>query len=59
MRRQLPEAQITFDVEPEAAVALKRDLLIGDEWARNEWGWAGAYDLDAMITDTIAELAKG
>lgn len=58
VRRQLPEAQITFDVEPEAAVALKRDLLIGDEWARNEWGWAGAYDLDAMITDTIAELAK-
>ena len=58
VRRHLPEAKITFDVDPEAAKVLARDLRIGDQWARDEWGWQADYDLEAMIVDVIAQTAS-
>ena len=50
VRRHLPAAEITF--APDSAAAL-RGVTIDDQAARDEWGWAPAYDLDAMIVDIV------
>ncbi len=57
VQERVPDAQITFDVDPAAAVSLSRNLTIDDSFARAEWGWQPAFDLDAMIDDFLAELS--
>jgi threonine 3-dehydrogenase len=56
IRARIPDAVITFDPDPAAAVSLSRNLNIDDSYARNEWGWAPTYGLDAMIDDFLAEF---
>lgn len=53
VRRQLPDAQITFAPDPD--LGGPRQIILDDSGARNEWGWAPAYSLDGMITEMIAE----
>jgi len=57
VRARLPKAEITFDVDPAAVQALSRNLNLDDSYARNEWGWAPAFDLDAMIDDFLSTLS--
>ena len=52
-----PDAALTFEVDPASSGALKRTLVIDDHTARDEWGWAPRFDLDAMIDDFLDELA--
>ena len=54
---RVPDAQITFEVDEEAAPILSRNLRIDDAVARQEWGWQPAFDLDAMIDDFLAGLS--
>jgi len=56
VRAHLADADISFDIDPEAAVSLARNLTIDDSAARSEWGWNPAFDLDAMIADIIASV---
>lgn len=56
VRVRIPDAAITFDPDPAAAVSLSRNLNIDDSYARREWGWAPTYGLDAMLDDFLAEL---
>jgi len=56
VQSRVPDAQITFDVDPAAAISLARNLIIDDAVARAEWGWEPAFGLDAMIDDFLADL---
>jgi threonine 3-dehydrogenase len=58
VRRQIPNAAITFDPDPAAALTLARNLNIDDTAARTEWGWQPAHDVDAMISDMIAAVSS-
>lgn len=53
---RLPDADITFKPDPDAALALSRNLTIDDSFARDEWGWTPDYDLGAMVDDMIAQV---
>ena len=57
VRQRLPEAEITFEPDPEAAAILSRNIRIDDAVARAEWGWEPAYDLDGMIDDFLGGLS--
>ena len=56
VRARIPDARITFEPDPAAALSLARNLVIDDRVAREEWGWTPRYDLDAMIDDFLAEV---
>ncbi|MFT4989124.1 MAG: nucleoside-diphosphate-sugar epimerase, partial [Acidimicrobiales bacterium] len=56
VQSRVPDAKITFDVDPAAAISLARNLTIDDAVARAEWGWEPAFGLDAMIDDFLADL---
>lgn len=56
VRSRISDAEITFEPDPDASVSLSRNLRIDDTYARQEWGWEPAYDLDAMIDDFLANL---
>jgi len=56
VRAQVPDAEISFEPDPAAAISLARNLRIDDRVARNEWGWDPAFGLDAMITDFLDNL---
>lgn len=56
VRSRVPGAEISFDVDPAAAISLARNLTIDDAVARAEWGWEPAFDLDGMIDDFLAGL---
>ncbi len=51
---RVPEAKITFEPDPAAALSLARNLVIDDAIARQEWGWEPAFDLDGMIDDFLS-----
>jgi len=55
VRRQLPEADITFDTESESSRP-RTSIRIDDSAARNEWGWQPSYDVDAMVSALIEEV---
>ncbi|MCP5029106.1 MAG: NAD-dependent epimerase/dehydratase family protein [Actinomycetia bacterium] len=57
VRAKVPTAEITFEPDQAAGVALARQLHIDDAVARREWGWQPGFDLDAMIDDLIAEVS--
>lgn len=56
VQARLPDAEITFDPDPAAALSLARNLVIDDAVARDEWGWEPAFDLDGMIDDFLSDL---
>jgi threonine 3-dehydrogenase len=51
VRRKIPDAQISF--EPGDNVRSLRDIRLDDRAAREEWGWAPQFDVDAMIDGII------
>jgi threonine 3-dehydrogenase len=54
VRARVPDARITFD----ETAGSPRALRIDDRYARQEWGWAPAFGLEAMIDDMLAELRR-
>ena len=58
VRQAVPDARITFEVDPKASVSLARNLTIDDATARAEWGWTPSYDLEAMVADVVAEARR-
>jgi threonine 3-dehydrogenase len=57
VRMAIPGADITFDPDPAYAGIVEVMRPIDDSAAREEWSWSPRFDLDAMISDLIAERA--
>ncbi len=59
VKKHYPEAQITFDVDPQAEVGLATiPKIITSDAAEREWGWKVRYSLTETVTDFIREYAK-
>jgi nucleoside-diphosphate-sugar epimerase len=52
VRLRIPDAQITFEPEPDSPAP--RHIILDDRAARDEWGWQHRFDVDAMIDGIIA-----
>jgi len=59
IQKHIPEFTIKYDVDPvRQAIADSWPNSIDDSAAREEWGWAPAYDLEAMTRDMLENLRK-
>jgi threonine 3-dehydrogenase len=60
VRDRLPAADLDFEVDARINALLGglARIDLDDGCARNEWGWAPAFDLDGMIADFAAEVDK-
>jgi threonine 3-dehydrogenase len=56
VRNRLPQAEITFEPDPELAAIWANNKPVDDARARAEWGWKPALDHHAMVDDFLAEL---
>ncbi len=58
-RAQVPGARIAFAPDGNLQALLDKVLLpIDERCAREEWGWAPRYDLEAMVADFRTELER-
>ncbi|MCA8926675.1 MAG: NAD-dependent epimerase/dehydratase family protein [Alphaproteobacteria bacterium] len=56
---RLPGFAIDYDIDPvRQAIADSWPRSLDDSAARQEWGWAPAFDLGAMCDDMIAHLSQ-
>lgn len=59
IRKHLPDFTIEYVVDPvRQAIAESWPRRIDDTAAREEWGWAPRYGLEAMTVDMLTQLAK-
>ena len=58
IKRQLPEAKITYQPDFRQNIADSWPNSIDDSPARNDWGWNHSFDLEKMTTDIIVNLKK-
>jgi nucleoside-diphosphate-sugar epimerase len=59
IRKHLPGFRIDYQIDPmRQAIADSWPGSLDDGAARAEWGWAPAYDLDAMVTDMLENLGQ-
>jgi nucleoside-diphosphate-sugar epimerase len=59
IRTCIPEFTMAYQVDPvKAKIAASWPNHLDDSAAREEWGWAPEYDLDAMTRDMLAVLSK-
>lgn len=57
IRQELPEFEITYDVDPvRQRIADSWPRRIDDSAAREEWGWAPDHDLASMTRDMLEQL---
>ena len=59
IRRHIPDFTIDYDVDPlRQAIADSWPNSLDDSVAREEWGWAPRYDMDAMVVDMLENLKR-
>lgn len=59
IRTYIPEFTMDYQVDPvKAKIAASWPNHMDDSAARQEWGWAPEYDLDAMTRDMLAVLSE-
>jgi nucleoside-diphosphate-sugar epimerase len=59
IRGHLPGFVIDYDVDPlRQGIAESWPRRLDDSAAREEWGWAPEYDLEAMVADMLSNLRK-
>ena len=59
IKKRMPQASFSFEVDPvKAAIADSWPNKMDDSCAREEWGWNPRWDMDAMVEDMLADLAK-
>ncbi|UCH78907.1 MAG: NAD-dependent epimerase/dehydratase family protein, partial [Candidatus Coatesbacteria bacterium] len=51
IQKYVPDFQVTYEPDFRQAIADSWPRSLDDTAAREEWGWAPAYDLDAMTQD--------
>ena len=59
IKKRMPQASFSFEVDPvKAAIADSWPNKMDDSCAREEWGWNPRWDMDAMVDDMLAAIAK-
>jgi nucleoside-diphosphate-sugar epimerase len=59
IRTRIPEFTMDYEVDPvKARIAASWPNSMDDSAAREQWGWAPDYDLEAMTGDMLGVLAK-
>ena len=59
IRRRIPDFAIDYDVDPlRQAIADSWPNSLDDSVARDEWGWAPKYDIDAVVADMLENLGR-
>ena len=57
LAERVPGFEVDYDVDPvRTEIAASWPDRIDDSAAREEWGWAPEYDVDAMVDDMLANL---
>ena len=58
IHRYRPDFEMVYDVDPlKQSIADSWPDRLDDSCAREEWGWAPQFDLDAMTRDMLEKLA--
>ena len=58
IRKHIPEFEIAYEVDPvRQGIADSWPNYMDDTCAREEWGWKPEYDMTAMTTDMLKQLA--
>ncbi len=58
IKRHLPDFEMTYDVDPKKqAIAASWPCSMDDSAAREEWGWAPAYNLEQMVADMVEKIS--
>ncbi len=58
IRKYVPDFEVTYEPDFRQAIADSWPRSLDDDAARAEWGWAPAYDLDAMTQDMLEKLRQ-
>lgn len=59
IRKYIPDFTIDYDVDPiRQSIASSWPNSIDDSCAREEWGFAPKFDLDAMTKEMLEQLSK-
>ena len=58
LKARIPEAEVTFDPDPELTQAYSSLPTFDDHVAREEWGWKPEYDKEQSMDDFIAEIGR-
>jgi len=58
IKKYVSDFQVTYEPDFRQAIADSWPRSLDDTAAREEWGWAPAYDLDAMTQDMLKKLKK-
>ncbi len=58
IQKYVPDFKVTYEPDFRQAIADSWPRSLDDSAAREEWGWAPAYDLDDMTQDMLAKLKK-
>ena len=58
IRKYVPDFEVTYEPDFRQGIADSWPRSLDDGAAREEWGWAPAYDLDAMTQDMLEKLKK-
>jgi nucleoside-diphosphate-sugar epimerase len=59
IKKHIPDFVMEYDVDPvRQSIAESWPKRIDDSAARDEWGWAEEYDVDAMTADMLENLRK-
>ena len=54
--RRVPDFKVTYAPDFRQAIAETWPHTLDDTHARYDWGWKPAYDLDAMVDDTVDRI---
>lgn len=58
IQERVPSFTYDYDVDPvKAAIADSWPNMMDDSCAREEWGWAPKWDMDAMVDDMLKAIA--
>ncbi len=59
IRQRIPTFEIDYEVDPiRQAIADSWPRSLDDSTAREQWGWAPEYGIDAMVDDMLLNLRK-
>jgi nucleoside-diphosphate-sugar epimerase len=56
IKKHIPEFECTYNPDFRQAIADSWPSSVDDSAAREEWGWAPAWDIEAMTGDLIEKL---
>jgi nucleoside-diphosphate-sugar epimerase len=56
IRRHVPEFEVTYEPDFRQAIAASWPESIADAAAREDWGWAPRFDLNALVDDMLAHV---